>query len=116
MPTGISDCTCGHSATTHMLGACAADGVTDLSCKEDDCECGGYYVVETVTTTVPPVPVDPALARKLSTAAGKAREWTEERNHLVREAHEAGGGAREIARLVGLTHPAVLNIIKPRAR
>jgi transposase-like protein len=68
------------------------------------------------TSTIPTVPVDPALARKLTTAAGKARDWTEERNRLVREAHAAGGGVREIARLVGLTHPAVLNIIKPRER
>jgi transposase-like protein len=66
--------------------------------------------------TIPGVPVDPTLARKLTTAAGKARDWTEERNRLVREAHAAGGGVREIARLIGLTHPAVLNIIKPRER
>lgn len=66
--------------------------------------------------TIGAVPVAPDLTRRLTTAAGKARDWTEERNRLVREAHQAGGGAREIARLVGLTHPAVLNIIKRRPR
>jgi predicted transcriptional regulator len=66
--------------------------------------------------TVPVVPVDPTTAKRLTTAATKARDWTEERNRLIREAHAAGGGVREIARLVGLTHPAVLNIIKPRTR
>lgn len=69
-----------------------------------------------MTTTVPSVPVDPALAKRLSTAADKARSWTDERNRLIREAHAAGGGVREIGRLVGLTHPAVMNVIKPRVR
>jgi DNA invertase Pin-like site-specific DNA recombinase len=67
-------------------------------------------------STIGAVPVDPAAAKRLTTAATKAREWTEERNRLIREAHAAGGGVREIARLVGLTHPTVLNILKPRAR
>jgi transposase-like protein len=69
-----------------------------------------------VTTTVPAVPVDPTTARRLTAVAKRAREATEERNRLIREAHAAGGGVREIARLVGLTHPSVLNILKPRAR
>ncbi len=67
-------------------------------------------------STIAPVPVDPATAKRLTTAATKARDWTEERNRLIREAHAAGGGVREIARMVGLTHPAVLNILKPRQR
>lgn len=69
-----------------------------------------------MTTTVPVVPVDPATARKLTNAADKARSWTEERNRLIREAYAAGAGLREIGRLVGLTHPAVMNVIKPRKR
>jgi transposase-like protein len=67
-------------------------------------------------STILAMPVGPATAKRLTTAANKARDWTEERNRLVREAHAAGGGVREIARLVGLTHPAVLNILKPRQR
>lgn len=62
------------------------------------------------------MPVDPALAKRLTTSADKARSWTEERNRLIREVHAAGGGVREIARLVGLAHPSVLNILKPRVR
>jgi transposase-like protein len=69
-----------------------------------------------VTTTLLPVPLDPDLAKRLERVSKRAREATDERNRLIREAHAAGGGVREIARLVGLTHPSVLNILKPRAR
>ena len=68
------------------------------------------------TSTIGAVPVDPAAAKRLTTAATKARDWTEERNRLIRESYAAEGGVREIARLVGLTHPSVLNILKPRSR
>ncbi len=64
-----------------------------------------------VTATVPPVPVDPALSKRLARASQKAKDYTVERNRLIVEAHAAGGGVREIARLVGLTHPAVLRIL-----
>jgi hypothetical protein len=64
-----------------------------------------------VTATVPPVPVDPALSKRLSRTSQKAKDYTAERNRLIVEAHAAGGGVREIARLVGLTHPAVLRIL-----
>ncbi len=64
-----------------------------------------------MTATVPPVPVDPALSKRLTRASQKAKDYTAERNRLIVEAHAAGGGVREIARLVGLTHPAVLRIL-----
>ena len=50
-------------------------------------------------------------ARDLRAAGRKVKEWTVQRDDLIRSAHAAGGGVREIARAVGLTHPAVLRII-----
>ena len=61
-------------------------------------------------------PLDDATAKSLTNASAKAREWTEKRNALIREAVAAGAGVREVARAVGLSHPSVLNIIKPRQR
>lgn len=66
--------------------------------------------------TVPPVPVDPALSKRLSRTSQKAKDYTAERNRLIVEAHAAGGGVREIARLVGLSHPAVLRILAKAAQ
>lgn len=66
--------------------------------------------------TVPPMPLDDDTARELSRAAKQAVSWTERRNTLIREAVAAGAGVREVARAVDLTHPAVLNIVKPRKR
>ena len=64
-----------------------------------------------VAATVPAVPIDEQLAKKLAAAAKKARDGREERDRLILEAYEAGGGPREIGRLVGLTHPGVLRIV-----
>lgn len=58
-------------------------------------------------TTLPPVALDPDLARKLSTAGRKVAEWTAERDRLIREAREAGGSLREIGEAAGVTHTAV---------
>lgn len=65
-----------------------------------------------VTTTVPGVPVDPDLTRKLKTAASKEREWREQRDQLIYEAWNAGASLREIADLVRLSHVGVRKIVK----
>lgn len=58
------------------------------------------------------MPLDDNLARKLRNAGKKSREWTEERDELIRLAHLDGAGVREIARAVGLSHPGVLRVIR----
>lgn len=68
------------------------------------------------TTTVREVPVDPALAEKLRRAAGKADKWVAERDALILEARRAGGTAREIGEMVGMTHAGVLYIEKRLGR
>ena len=60
--------------------------------------------------------VESERTKQLTQAGKKVREWTERRNQLIREAHEAGDGVREIARAVGLSHPSVLNILERRKR
>lgn len=67
-------------------------------------------------TTVREVPVPPDLAEKLRRAAGKAERWTLERDRLIAEARKAGGTAREIGEMVGLTHAGVLKIEKRLGR
>jgi hypothetical protein len=57
-----------------------------------------------------PVPDD--LARRLSRAARLSSKWRTERDRLIVEAHRAGGGVREIARLAGLSHPTVIEIVR----
>ena len=57
------------------------------------------------------MPLDPDAARELSRAARMADTWRENRDRLIREAHAKGAGLREIARLVGLTHPAISKIV-----
>ena len=69
-----------------------------------------------MTATVPAVPLDDATARDLSRAAGNVRTWTTKRNDLVKLAHAAGGGVREIARATGLNVATIHNILFPRKR
>lgn len=57
------------------------------------------------------VALDPARAKRLEKAAKKAVEWRQERDRLIKDAYEAGGGVREIARLVGMSHPGVKRIL-----
>jgi hypothetical protein len=57
------------------------------------------------------VAVAPEMERKLRRAAANQRRWRAERDALIVQAHADGGGVREIARLVGLTHPGVLRIL-----
>jgi hypothetical protein len=54
--------------------------------------------------------VDPDLARRLVTAARKGGEWLSRRDELIVEALEAGATQREVAKLAGLTQPAVSGI------
>lgn len=68
------------------------------------------------TTTVEPMTLDDDIARELSRAAKQVTSWTERRNNLIREAVAAGGGVREIARIVGMNHTSVLNILSPKKR
>lgn len=51
--------------------------------------------------------VDDDLAHRLVAAARKGREWLERRDELIIQAIEAGGSQREVAKLAGLTQPAV---------
>lgn len=67
-------------------------------------------------TTVPVVPVDPALARHLSRAANKEREWRVRRDNLIRDAVKAGGSLREVAEVVGLSHTAIAKIVARPSR
>lgn len=58
------------------------------------------------------VPLDPDAARELSRAAKQAQTWLERRDRLIVDAVVAGAGLREVARLVGLTHPAIGKILR----
>lgn len=53
----------------------------------------------------------PELAKRLVAVGNRTRNSRAERDRLIVEAHAAGAGVREIARLVGLTHPGVIRII-----
>lgn len=66
--------------------------------------------------TLRAVPLDADTARDLSRAAANVQTWTAKRNGLIRAAHAAGGGVREIARATGLNVATVHNIITPRKR
>lgn len=56
--------------------------------------------------------VDNDLARRLATAARKGGEWLARRDALIVEAVEAGGTQREVAKLAGLTQPAIHAILQ----
>lgn len=61
--------------------------------------------------TLAAMPISDDNARELSRAARMADTWRQNRDRLIRENHARGGGLREIARLVGLTHRAVSKIV-----
>jgi hypothetical protein len=58
------------------------------------------------------VPVPDELAKRLSRAARLSTKWRAERDRLIIAAHDAGGGVREIARLAGVSHPTVIEIVR----
>jgi len=56
--------------------------------------------------------VDPDLARRLVAAARKGGEWLRRRDELIVEALDAGASQREVAKLAGLTQPAISGIYR----
>lgn len=54
--------------------------------------------------------VEEGLAQRIVTAARKGREWHARRDQLIVEALESGASQREVAKLAGLTQPAVSGI------
>lgn len=66
--------------------------------------------------TLAVVPLDDQTARDLSRAAANVRTWTEKRNALIRAAHAAGGGIREIAKATGLNAGTIHTMIHGRKR
>lgn len=65
----------------------------------------------TAPTTVGPVPIDQALAKRVRSVAQAAEKKREQRDQLIFEAHEAGASLREIAALAGLSHVGVMKIV-----
>ena len=59
--------------------------------------------------------MDPAMEKRLQRAATRAERAKDERDVAIIEAYLAGGGIREIARAVNLTHPAVKYILERNA-
>jgi DNA-binding transcriptional regulator LsrR (DeoR family) len=53
------------------------------------------------------------LADALVRATRQAKDGTAERNRLIRQASAQGATAREIARLIGLSHTGVQRILDP---
>lgn len=62
--------------------------------------------------TLAGVPLSDDTARRLTAAGKHHRRWRAERDELIRIAYQEGAGPREISRLVGLSHPAVIRIIR----
>lgn len=58
------------------------------------------------------VPLSDDTAKRLTSAGRHHRRWREQRDELIRIAYQEGAGPREISRLVGLSHPAVISIIR----
>lgn len=56
--------------------------------------------------------LDRTIARKLRSAARSIEDGIEARDQFILEAHEAGASLREIAEHAGITHVAVLKIIR----
>ncbi len=58
------------------------------------------------------MPVDPEDAERLRQLAHSQRTTTAERNRVIREVNARGGSVREIARLVGMSHGGVQDILE----
>ena len=63
-------------------------------------------------TTIPDVPLDAKLARKLRRQAEAIEAATTERNRLIIEATQAGASTREIAAAAGLSNVGVWRIVQ----
>ena len=55
--------------------------------------------------------IDQHLARRLTTAARKGREWLSRRDALIVKAIEEGATQTEVAKLAGLSQPGVRDIV-----
>jgi hypothetical protein len=65
-----------------------------------------------VPTTLTAVPIKPSLARDIARWAKQVETARQKRDELIVQAHAEGGGMREIGRVAGLTHRAVIKIIE----
>jgi transposase-like protein len=63
------------------------------------------------SVTVPGV-IDQAKVRSLQRAGQRVTDAVEARNAAIVEAHQAGATLRDIGEAVGLSHVAVMKIIK----
>jgi DNA-binding NarL/FixJ family response regulator len=59
-----------------------------------------------------PAMLDRALARRLRRTADQIATATADRERLIVEAHRAGASLREIAEHAGITHVAVMKLIR----
>ena len=67
-----------------------------------------------MTATLPPVPLDARLARRLAKLAGKVETSIAERDEAIAEAVASGASLREIAAVAGMSHVTVKNILDRR--
>jgi DNA invertase Pin-like site-specific DNA recombinase len=58
------------------------------------------------------VPIEPELADALARIGRERHPRRDEERDLIRRAHSQGGGIREIARLVNLSHTHVARIVE----
>lgn len=65
-----------------------------------------------IASTLPSVPITPETARELTRAAKRLDAARDHRDQLVVQAVREGAGLREVARAVGLTHPAITKILR----
>lgn len=56
--------------------------------------------------------IKPELARRITTAARKGREWLVRRDALIAQAVDEGATQAEVAKLAGLTQPGVHDIVR----
>lgn len=69
-----------------------------------------------VAETTLPVVMTPEMKTLVRNAARRAAAWTAERDHLIRQAVEAGGSLREVGEAAGLSHTAVKFIAHGRPK
>lgn len=69
-------------------------------------------IVDVPAATLLEVPVEPRLAKRIQAATERRQAAEVEHERLIVEAVSAGGSLREVAALAGLSHVAVLKIVK----